>query len=66
VSAEARPEQVSNRTILTRPLSLPNGFVIPNRLAKAALSEGLGRRDFSPGPRIKNLYQSLRMPRRGH
>ncbi|MFT4264989.1 MAG: NADH:flavin oxidoreductase/NADH oxidase family protein [Nocardioides sp.] len=42
---------------LARPLTLPNGFVIPNRLAKAALSEGLGRRDFSPGSRIDNLYR---------
>nr|WP_241248122.1 NADH:flavin oxidoreductase/NADH oxidase family protein [Nocardioides sp. KC13] len=38
-------------------MTLPNGFVIPNRLAKAALSEGLGRRDFTPGSRIKNLYR---------
>ncbi|MDA3627547.1 NADH:flavin oxidoreductase/NADH oxidase family protein [Saccharopolyspora sp. WRP15-2] len=45
-----------DRSVLARPLKLPNGFEIPNRLAKAALSEGLGRRDLSPGDRIKNLY----------
>src|SRR5689334_699827 len=41
---------------LAQPLTLTNGFVIPNRLAKAALSEGLGRRDFSAGSRVKRLY----------
>ncbi|NGN91130.1 NADH:flavin oxidoreductase/NADH oxidase family protein [Nocardioides sp. KC13] len=46
-----------DQSILAQPLTLPNGFVIPNRLAKAALSEGLGRRDFTPGSRIKNLYR---------
>lgn len=43
--------------VLTRPLHLPNGFAIPNRLAKAALSEGLGDRDGAPGARIRNLYR---------
>ncbi|TCJ29455.1 NADH:flavin oxidoreductase/NADH oxidase family protein [Nocardioides jejuensis] len=46
-----------SRALLAEPLVLPNGFVVPNRLAKAALSEGLGRRDFTPGTRIKNLYR---------
>lgn len=46
-----------DRSVLAQPLELPNGFVIPNRLAKAALSEGLGRRDLSPGSRIKRLYR---------
>ncbi|MBC7277642.1 NADH:flavin oxidoreductase/NADH oxidase family protein [Nocardioides sp.] len=46
-----------DHSVLAQPLELPNGFVIPNRLAKAALSEGLGRRDFTPGSRIKNLYR---------
>lgn len=50
-------DSVSHAAVLQRPLELPNGFQIPNRLAKAALSEGLGRRDFSPGSRIKNLYR---------
>ncbi|MBO0768151.1 MAG: NADH:flavin oxidoreductase/NADH oxidase family protein [Solirubrobacterales bacterium] len=46
-----------DRSVLAEPFELANGFVIPNRLVKAALSEGLGRRDNSPGPRIKNLYR---------
>ncbi|MEI7054244.1 NADH:flavin oxidoreductase/NADH oxidase family protein [Nocardioides sp. CCNWLW239] len=48
---------LTDTTILAQPLELKNGFVIPNRLAKAALSEGLGRRDFTAGSRIKNLYR---------
>jgi len=48
---------MTDRSLLQQPFTLPNGFVIPNRLAKAALSEGLGRRDFSPGTRIKTLYR---------
>ncbi|WP_410876940.1 NADH:flavin oxidoreductase/NADH oxidase family protein [Nocardia sp. A7] len=42
---------------LQQPFTLSNGTVLSNRLAKAALSEGLARRDFSPGSRIKNLYR---------
>lgn len=54
--AQARPDDVS-RDVLARPLELRNGFVVTNRLAKAALSEGLGRRDYSPGSRIRTLYR---------
>jgi 2,4-dienoyl-CoA reductase-like NADH-dependent reductase (Old Yellow Enzyme family) len=42
---------------LHQPFTLPNGAVLPNRLAKAALSESLARRDHSPGSRIKTLYR---------
>lgn len=42
---------------LSRPLTLPNGTVLPNRLAKAALSECLAGDDFSPGRQIKSLYR---------
>lgn len=48
---------VGRRTALEQPFELPNGFVIPNRLAKAALSEGLADRDGGPGTRIQNLYR---------
>ncbi|MEU1204622.1 NADH:flavin oxidoreductase/NADH oxidase family protein [Nocardia sp. NPDC005825] len=48
---------MSARKILEQPFELPNGSVLPNRLAKAALSEGLGRRDNTAGTRIKNLYR---------
>jgi len=42
---------------LHQPFTLPNGAVLPNRLAKAALSESLARRDHTPGTRIKTLYR---------
>lgn len=44
-------------TTLREPLRLPNGTLLPNRLAKAALSECLAGEDFSPGKRIKQLYR---------
>ena len=47
----------ADRSALSRPLELPHGFVIPNRLAKAALSEGLGDRSGAPGERIQRLYR---------
>lgn len=42
---------------LTEPFALPNGTVLPNRLAKAALSECLSSEDFAPGNEIKTLYR---------
>jgi 2,4-dienoyl-CoA reductase-like NADH-dependent reductase (Old Yellow Enzyme family) len=42
---------------LTKPLTLPNGTVLPNRIAKAALSECLSSPGFAPGPEIKALYR---------
>jgi len=48
------PEAV---TTLREPFKLPNGTLLPNRLAKAALSECLAGEDFSPGDRIKQLYR---------
>jgi 2,4-dienoyl-CoA reductase-like NADH-dependent reductase (Old Yellow Enzyme family) len=51
------PVTTAGRAALAEPFTLPNGFVVPNRLVKAALSEGLGRKDFSPGSRIRNLYR---------
>ncbi|WP_028654940.1 NADH:flavin oxidoreductase/NADH oxidase family protein [Nocardioides sp. J54] len=44
-------------TTLQQPFTLPNGAVLPNRIAKAALSESLARRDHTPGTRIKTLYR---------
>jgi len=43
--------------VLSESFELPNGFVIPNRLAKAALSEGLGERGGAPGARVQRLYR---------
>ncbi|KQO42743.1 NADH:flavin oxidoreductase/NADH oxidase family protein [Aeromicrobium sp. Leaf245] len=45
-----------DRSVLTAPLTLPSGSTLPNRLVKAALSEGLARRDHSPGSRLRRLY----------
>lgn len=44
-------------TALTQPLTLPNGTVLPNRIAKAALSECLSSPGFAPGDEIKTLYR---------
>ena len=46
----------ADRSVLTEPFTLPNGAVLRNRLVKAALSEGLARRDHSPGSRLRRLY----------
>jgi 2,4-dienoyl-CoA reductase-like NADH-dependent reductase (Old Yellow Enzyme family) len=42
---------------LADPLDLPCGVRLPNRIAKAALSEALGDRDNSPDERIVTLYR---------
>jgi len=44
-------------TALTQPLTLRNGTVLPNRIAKAALSECLSSPGFAPGDEIKTLYR---------
>lgn len=43
--------------LLARPLTLPNGTVLRNRLAKAAMSETLGTYDNRPTPALVALYQ---------
>lgn len=45
------------QTLLGKPLSLPNGSVIPNRFAKSALSETLGSVDLRVTPELPRLYQ---------
>ena len=45
-------------TSLHDPLTLPCGQVLPNRIMKAALSEGLGDKQNSPDERIEQLYTS--------
>lgn len=42
---------------LSRPLTLPNGTVLPNRIVKASMSECLGDFDFSPTSRHVRLYR---------
>src|SRR5687768_4443385 len=43
--------------ILARPLSLPCGATLPNRIAKAAMSETLGDADNGPSDRLLRLYE---------
>lgn len=45
-------------TSLFAPLTLPNGSVIPNRLAKAAMEENLADRQQAPDRRLFRLYQA--------
>lgn len=42
---------------LSDPLDLPSGVRLPNRIAKAALSEALGDADNSPDERLVTLYR---------
>ena len=43
--------------LLNQPLRLPNGTVLRNRLAKAAMSETLGTYDNRPTPDLVQLYR---------
>jgi 2,4-dienoyl-CoA reductase-like NADH-dependent reductase (Old Yellow Enzyme family) len=43
-------------TILAQPLALPCGAVLPNRLAKAAMTEGLASPLGVPTPELERLY----------
>ncbi|MBS1178392.1 MAG: NADH:flavin oxidoreductase/NADH oxidase, partial [Proteobacteria bacterium] len=43
--------------LLNKPLHLPNGTVLRNRLAKAAMSETLGTYDNRPTPDLVQLYR---------
>jgi 2,4-dienoyl-CoA reductase-like NADH-dependent reductase (Old Yellow Enzyme family) len=43
--------------MLFTPLTLPNGAIVPNRLAKAAMEETLADAGQMPGPKIIRLYQ---------
>src|SRR5258708_29657817 len=43
---------------LFEPLRLPNGAVIPNRVAKAAMEENLADADHAPSAALVRLYQT--------
>ncbi len=43
--------------LLARPLTLPSGAVLPNRIAKSAMSERLGDRSFGPTEPLIQLYR---------
>ena len=45
------------RNLLNQPLRLPNGTVLRNRLAKAAMSATLGTSDNRPTPALVQLYR---------
>lgn len=47
----------SQANLLSQPLRLPNGSVLRNRLAKAAMSETLGTYDNRPTPKLIELYR---------
>jgi 2,4-dienoyl-CoA reductase-like NADH-dependent reductase (Old Yellow Enzyme family) len=47
----------TSRRLLNQPLTLPNGTVLRNRLAKAAMSETLGTYDNRPTPDLVALYE---------
>ncbi|TGK02670.1 NADH:flavin oxidoreductase/NADH oxidase family protein [Leptospira langatensis] len=47
---------VLEKNPLLEPLTLPNGVVISNRIAKAAMEEGISDRKFLPGEKIFQLY----------
>ena len=42
--------------ILSQPLPLPNGASLPNRLAKAAMTEGLADERGYPSAELEQLY----------
>ena len=42
--------------MLSDPLTLPCGAVLPNRLSKAAMTEGLATPDGRPTPALEQLY----------
>ena len=42
---------------LATPLTLPCGAILPNRLAKGAMTEGLATADGLPTPELERLYR---------
>ena len=43
---------------LSDPLTLPCGLVLPNRIMKAALSEGMANKRHAPDERLERLYST--------
>lgn len=50
-------EELSTSDTLAAPLTLACGQILPNRIMKAALSEGLGTSSHSPDERLERLYR---------
>lgn len=47
-----------SRADLSHPLTLRSGLVLPNRIAKAAMTENLADADNQPTPRLERLYRT--------
>lgn len=43
---------------LFTPVNLPNGQILPNRIAKAAMEESMATTGQLPGPMLTNLYRT--------
>jgi 2,4-dienoyl-CoA reductase-like NADH-dependent reductase (Old Yellow Enzyme family) len=52
----SQPSAASAEPLLGQSLRLPCGALLPNRLAKSAMSEALGTMDNRPTPRLDRLY----------
>lgn len=49
--------QVMSSSLLFQPLQLPNGAILPNRIARAAMDSALADANHAPGSRQIRLYQ---------
>lgn len=57
VSTASASKALTPEHLLAQPLILPNGTVLPNRLAKSAMSEGMGTMDNRVTPELVKLYE---------
>lgn len=57
-SLPQKPGNAYRASGLFEPLTLPNGVVIPNRIAKAAMEENLAEAGQLPGPALWRLYET--------
>lgn len=49
---------MSESSFLFSPLALPNGAIIPNRIAKAAMEENMADDDHAPSQELLRLYEA--------
>ena len=47
----------TNESLLFQPLTLPNGQIVPNRIAKAAMEENMANAAHLPGSELLRLYR---------
>ena len=43
---------------IQKPFTLPCGAIIPNRMAKSAMSENMTTKEHQPNPKLNKLYQT--------